>query len=95
MSVQIGVASRVSPPSIFILLALEEGWHLRDESPYGVCRSPFQRPMGFNVEKRRRLHVQGGMTTNFGDGAGHIVEFSPALPYHGAFFFRTNQQGSC
>ena len=25
-----------------------------------------------------------------------MVEFSePGLPYHGAFFFRTNQQGSC
>ena len=32
---------------------------------------------------------------NFGDGHAQTVEFSPALPYHGAFFFRTNQQGSC
>jgi hypothetical protein len=23
---------------------------------------------------------------NFGDGASHTVEFSPALPYHAAFF---------
>jgi hypothetical protein len=28
--------------------------------------------------------------TNFGDGAAQMVEFSPALPYHGAFFFRTS-----
>src|SRR6516164_5055882 len=32
---------------------------------------------------------------NFGLGDAQIVEFSPALPYQGAFFFRTNQQGSC
>src|ERR1022692_4933497 len=32
---------------------------------------------------------------NFGLGHAQIVEFSPALPYHGAFFFRTNQHGSC
>ncbi len=32
---------------------------------------------------------------NFGDGESQIVVFSPALPYQGAFFFRTNQQGSC
>src|SRR5262249_27243551 len=32
---------------------------------------------------------------NFGDGEAHIVEFSPALPNQGAFFLRTNQQGSC
>src|ERR1039458_5371455 len=31
---------------------------------------------------------------NFGLGHAQIVEFSPALPYHGAFFFRTNQHGS-
>jgi hypothetical protein len=31
---------------------------------------------------------------NFGDGDAQIVEFSPAFPYQGAFFFRTNQQGS-
>ena len=29
---------------------------------------------------------------NFGDGESQIVEFSPALPNQGAFFFRTNQQ---
>jgi hypothetical protein len=32
---------------------------------------------------------------NLGDGQAQMVEFSPALPYHGAFFFLTNQQGSC
>src|SRR4051794_21000014 len=32
---------------------------------------------------------------NFGLGESQIVEFSPAMPYHGAFFFRTNQHGSC
>ena len=32
---------------------------------------------------------------NFGEGEFHMVEFSPAFPYYGAFFFRTNQQGSC
>ena len=32
---------------------------------------------------------------NFGEGESQMVEFSPALPYHGAFFFLTNQQGSC
>ena len=32
---------------------------------------------------------------NFGEGDAQIVEFSPAFPYQGAFFFRTNQQGSC
>ena len=32
---------------------------------------------------------------NFGDTAFQTVAFSPALPYHGAFFFRTYQQGSC
>lgn len=33
---------------------------------------------------------------NFGDAASQMVEFSePGLPYHGAFFFRTYQQGSC
>jgi hypothetical protein len=31
---------------------------------------------------------------NFGDGESQTVEFSPAFPYHGVFFFRTNQQGS-
>ena len=31
---------------------------------------------------------------NFGDGEFQIVEFSPAFPYQGAFFFRTYQQGS-
>ena len=31
---------------------------------------------------------------NFGDGDAQMVEFSPAFPYQGAFFFRTNQQGS-
>ena len=31
---------------------------------------------------------------NFGLGEAQMVEFSPALPYHGAFFFLTNQQGS-
>src|SRR5215469_14987348 len=32
---------------------------------------------------------------NLGEGDAQIVEFSPALPYQGAFFLRTNQQGSC
>jgi hypothetical protein len=32
---------------------------------------------------------------NFGDGESQMVEFSPGFPYHGAFFFRTYQQGSC
>jgi hypothetical protein len=32
---------------------------------------------------------------NFGDGTFQIVEFSPGFPYHGAFYFRTFQQGSC
>jgi len=32
---------------------------------------------------------------NFGLAEAQIVEFSPALPNHGAFFFRTYQQGSC
>ena len=32
---------------------------------------------------------------NFGDGESQMVEFSPALPNQGAFFFRTYQQGSC
>ena len=32
---------------------------------------------------------------NFGEGEFQIVEFSPAFPNHGAFFFRTNQHGSC
>src|SRR5437868_492935 len=32
---------------------------------------------------------------NFGEGDDQIVEFSPAFPNHAAFFFRTNQQGSC
>ena len=32
---------------------------------------------------------------NFGEGDAQMVEFSPACPYHGAFFFRTNQDGSC
>jgi hypothetical protein len=32
---------------------------------------------------------------NFGEGEAQIVEFSPAFPYQGAFFFRTNQHGSC
>jgi hypothetical protein len=32
---------------------------------------------------------------NFGEGDAQIVEFSPAFPNHGAFFFRTNQHGSC
>ena len=32
---------------------------------------------------------------NFGDGDDQPVEFSPALPNHGAFFFRTYQHGSC
>jgi hypothetical protein len=32
---------------------------------------------------------------NLGLGESQMVEFSPALPYQGAFFFRTNQQGSC
>src|ERR1700693_6290658 len=32
---------------------------------------------------------------NLGDGESQTVEFSPAFPYHGAFFFRTNQAGSC
>jgi len=31
----------------------------------------------------------------FGDGESQIVEFSPGLPYHGAFFFLTYQAGSC
>jgi hypothetical protein len=31
---------------------------------------------------------------NLGDGESQIVEFSPALPNHGAFFFG-HQQGSC
>jgi len=26
---------------------------------------------------------------NFGEGDSQMVEFSPALPYHGAFFLRT------
>ncbi len=32
---------------------------------------------------------------NFGEGEYQMVEFSPALPNQGAFFFRTYQQGSC
>src|ERR1700722_11167229 len=32
---------------------------------------------------------------NFGLGESQTVEFSPALPYQGAFFFRTYQTGSC
>ena len=32
---------------------------------------------------------------NLGDGQAQMVEFSPALPYQGAFFLRTYQQGSC
>ena len=32
---------------------------------------------------------------NFGDGESQKAEFSPGFPYHGAFFFLTNQQGSC
>jgi hypothetical protein len=32
---------------------------------------------------------------NLGDGQAQIVEFSPALPNQGAFFFRTYQHGSC
>src|SRR5580700_4680325 len=32
---------------------------------------------------------------NLGEGESHTVEFSPALPYQGAFFFRTYQHGSC
>jgi hypothetical protein len=32
---------------------------------------------------------------NFGDGESQVIEFSPALPNHGAFFLRTYQQGSC
>jgi hypothetical protein len=32
---------------------------------------------------------------NLGDSASQIVEFSPAFPNQGAFFFRTYQQGSC
>jgi hypothetical protein len=32
---------------------------------------------------------------NFGDGESQIVEHLPASPNHGAFFFRTYQQGSC
>jgi hypothetical protein len=32
---------------------------------------------------------------SFGLGGTQIVEFSPALPYQGAFFFRTNHAGSC
>jgi hypothetical protein len=32
---------------------------------------------------------------NFGDAESQIVEFSPGLPYHGAFFFLTYQHGSC
>jgi hypothetical protein len=31
---------------------------------------------------------------NFGDDDSQIVVFSPGLPYQGAFFFLTNQQGS-
>lgn len=31
---------------------------------------------------------------NFALGEAQMVEFSPAFPYQGAFFFRTNQQGS-
>jgi hypothetical protein len=32
---------------------------------------------------------------NFGDAEFQMVEFLPAFPYHGAFFFYTNQHGSC
>jgi hypothetical protein len=32
---------------------------------------------------------------NFGDAEFQMVEFPPAFPYHGAFFFCTNQHGSC
>ena len=32
---------------------------------------------------------------NFGERESQTVEFSPALPNQGAFFFRTYQQGSC
>jgi hypothetical protein len=32
---------------------------------------------------------------NFGEGDAQIVEFSPAFPNQGAFFFLTYQQGSC
>jgi hypothetical protein len=32
---------------------------------------------------------------NFGLGDAQMVEFSPAFPYQGAFFFLTNQHGSC
>ena len=32
---------------------------------------------------------------NLGEGESQTVVFSPAFPYHGAFFFRTNQHGSC
>jgi len=32
---------------------------------------------------------------NFGEGESQIVEFWPAFPYQGAFFFRTYVQGSC
>jgi hypothetical protein len=32
---------------------------------------------------------------NLGEGAAQILEYSPALPYQGSFFFLINQQGSC
>lgn len=32
---------------------------------------------------------------NLGLGEFQIVEFSPAFPYQGAFFFLTYQHGSC
>jgi hypothetical protein len=31
---------------------------------------------------------------NFGEAESQMVEFWPAFPYQGAFFFRTNQHGS-
>ena len=32
---------------------------------------------------------------NLGDAESQMVEFSPAFPNHGAFFFLTYQHGSC
>ncbi len=41
------------------------------------------------------LLLVGAPIMNFGEGESHTVEFSPALPNHAAFFFRTYQHGSC
>ena len=64
-------------------------------TPAGVVQNGTPHQLNWLLCGMIKLLFIGTLMMNFGEGESWTVEFSPAFPYQGAFFFRTYQHFSC